>query len=62
MAVVTWGLCDKYTWLTPKRGKHFSRADGQPSRPLPFDEALNPKPAYDAILTAFQNAPPRGGS
>jgi len=57
--VVTWGLSDKYTWLTPRYDPSYKRADGQPSRPLPFDEELNPKPAYDAILKAFQNAPSR---
>lgn len=58
-AVVTWGLCDKYTWLTPDRGKSFRRADGLPSRPLAFDEALHPKPTFQAILKALQTAPAR---
>jgi endo-1,4-beta-xylanase len=53
--VLTFGLSDRYTWLQ----EDFPRRDGAPRRPLPFDENLQPKPAYDAILQAFQNAPAR---
>jgi endo-1,4-beta-xylanase len=53
--VINFGLTDRYTWLQ----EDFPRRDGQPRRPLPFDANLQPKPAYDAILTAFQNAPNR---
>jgi endo-1,4-beta-xylanase len=50
--VITWGLSDRYSWFNvwdaaPKR------ADGRPARPLPFDEAFMPKPAYDALRRAF---------
>lgn len=38
---VTWGLSDKYTWL-----------GGQ--RPLPLDVNMQKKPAYFALLDAFQ--------
>jgi endo-1,4-beta-xylanase len=53
--VLTFGLSDRYTWLQ----EDFPRRDGAPRRPLPFDENLQPKPAYNAILQAFQNAPAR---
>ena len=58
-AVVTWGLCDRYTWLTPSRDRHYARRDGLPNRPLPFDIHFQPKPAFYAVLSALQHAPPR---
>lgn len=59
IAFLTWGLSDRYTWLTPKYSKDNARPDGLPSRPLPFDEQFQPKPAYWTILKALQSAPPR---
>jgi endo-1,4-beta-xylanase len=53
--VLNFGLSDRYTWLQ----EDFPRRDGAARRPLPFDENLQPKPAYTAILQAFQNAPSR---
>ncbi len=53
--VVTWGLSDRYTWLTNFK----PRSDGQPVRPLPLDSSFQPKPALFAMLEAFQAAPPR---
>jgi len=58
-AVVTWGLSDRYTWLNPNYNPHYIRSDGQPSRPLPFDADLKPKPAFWALVNAFKNAPKR---
>ena len=55
-AVVTWGLSDRYTWLTPDSEPIFARNDGLPTRPLPFDDALRPKPAFHALVNAFKNA------
>jgi endo-1,4-beta-xylanase len=57
--VVTWGLSDTDTWLTPASLEQFRRSDGLPERPLPFDAQLRPKPAFYAILNAFENAPSR---
>lgn len=58
-AVVTWGLSDRYTWLTPRYSPRYTRPDGLPGRPLPFDEQFVAKPAYDAIARALQHAPAR---
>lgn len=59
IAVVTWGLSDRYTWLTPHSNPNFVRDDGTPMRPLPFDASFNPKPAFYAMLAAFAHAPNR---
>jgi endo-1,4-beta-xylanase len=53
--VVTWGLSDRYTWLSSES----PRPDGLPVRPLPLDTNLQPKPAYNAMLTAFSVAAAR---
>lgn len=61
IALVVWGLSDRYTWLTPQYNKNFARRDGLPARPLPFDDDLRPKPAFNAILEALRAAPQRSG-
>jgi endo-1,4-beta-xylanase len=55
IAVLTWGLSDRYTWLSEFK----PREDGLPVRPLPLDENLERKPAWYAIAQAFDNAPVR---
>jgi endo-1,4-beta-xylanase len=61
IALVTWGLCDPYSWLNHTTSfPQFVRPDGQAQRPLLFDSAFRPKPAYDAVLRALQQAPRRG--
>src|SRR5437868_5189257 len=58
--VVTWGLSDRHSWIVRKETHESKwRADGLPSRPLPFDADLNPKPAFEAIAQAFGHAPQR---
>ncbi|WP_416673987.1 endo-1,4-beta-xylanase [Egbenema bharatensis] len=55
IAVLTWGLSDRYTWLTNFR----PRSDGAAPRPLPLDSLLHRKPAWSAIASAFDQAPSR---
>jgi endo-1,4-beta-xylanase len=54
-AVLTWGLSDRYTWIT----KSNPRPDGSPVRPLPYDADLKPTPAWNAIAAAFDHASER---
>ncbi len=58
-SVVTWGLSDRYTWLSPEVSPELDLPPGPPARPLPFDASFRPKPAYDAIMAAFAAAPMR---
>ncbi len=51
IAVLTWGITDKYTWLNHEGG----RPDGLPERCLPFDTDLKPTPAFFAELNALQH-------
>jgi endo-1,4-beta-xylanase len=55
IGVVTWGLSDRYTWLSERR----ERSDGLPIRPLPLDSNLERKHAWNAVARAFDNAPSR---
>jgi endo-1,4-beta-xylanase len=54
-AVMNFGLTDRYTWLQ----EDLPREDGAARRPLPFDEELQPKPAYRAVARALAGAPTR---
>ena len=58
--LVTWGISDRYTWLTGRTKPDYARPDGLPGRPLPFDAEFKPKPAYWAIVGALEGAPKRG--
>lgn len=53
--VMTFGLSDRYTWLQ----EDYPREDGEPRRPLPFDEELQPKPTYSAVHQALASAASR---
>ena len=55
VAVVTWGLSARYTWLS----NYARRSDGQPVRPLPYDSDLHPTQAWQALAAAFEHAPQR---
>jgi endo-1,4-beta-xylanase len=45
LAVLTWGICDRYTWVP----RWYKRADGLPNRPLPLDADDRPKPLMGVI-------------
>jgi endo-1,4-beta-xylanase len=51
-SVMTFGLSDRYTWLQ----EDYPREDGAPRRPLPFDDALQPKPALHALSRELDEA------
>ncbi len=55
VAVLTWGLTDRYTWLNGED----ARADRLPERCLPFDADLHPTLAYTAEVQAIQAASSR---
>jgi endo-1,4-beta-xylanase len=55
IAVLNWGLSDKYTWIASKN----PRADSAPVRPLPFDANMQATPAWTAMARAFDSAPSR---
>ncbi|NEQ24673.1 MAG: endo-1,4-beta-xylanase [Microcoleus sp. SIO2G3] len=55
IAVVTWGLSDRSTWLST----WSPRTDKAPVRPLPLDAQLKRKLAWNAIARAFDKAPKR---
>ncbi len=56
IALLTWGLTDRYTWLN---GADVGRRDHLPARCLPFDANLRPVPAYCAAVEAIQRIRPR---
>ncbi|MGH6612743.1 endo-1,4-beta-xylanase [Sphingomonas sp.] len=56
-SVLTWGLSDRYSWLSTYDGYRWP--DGQPSRGLPLDINLRRKPLWSAIAAAFDGAPAR---
>ncbi len=55
IAVLTWGLSDRYTW----NSKYNARPDGKPVRPLPLDSNFKPKLAWNAMARAFDRASKR---
>ena len=54
-ALLTWGLSDRYTWVPI----YFTRKDGLPNRPLPFDSNFRRKPLFD-VIEKYRRAPAAG--
>ena len=48
--ITVWGISDRSTWLD----SFFGRS----TKPLMWDEELEPKPAYFAVLAALRSEPP----
>jgi endo-1,4-beta-xylanase len=55
IGVLSWGLSDKYTWLT----SYAPRPDGAAVRPLPLDANYGRSAAWFAIARALDEAPTR---
>lgn len=55
--VITWGLSTRYSWLNSVRP--FRRADGRPTRGLPFDENMQRTAMGNVLAKAFVRAPAR---
>jgi len=53
--VLTWGLSDRGSWIRRK----WERSDASPQRPLPFADDLTAKPAFWAMVDAFENTSAR---
>ena len=49
VAVLVWGFCDRYSWLT----RHFPRKDGEVVRGTLYDTDFNKKPAWYAVAAAL---------
>ncbi len=56
--VLTWGITNAHTWLNESKEKWALREDGARQRPLPFDDDLEPAPAFAALRTAIDTARP----
>jgi endo-1,4-beta-xylanase len=62
-ALVTWGICDAFSWHNHTQWfPEYTRADHLPQCPLLFDENLQPKPSFFAVLNALRNAPKRASA
>lgn len=57
--LVTWGLTDRFSWLSTSDDPRDRRPDGQRTRSLPFDENMERKPLWFAIADCFDKAKPR---
>ena len=52
---ITWGLCDRYSWLATDDS--VRRHDGLVHRGLPFDDDYARKPYWSAMADAFRRPP-----
>ncbi|UVK57311.1 endo-1,4-beta-xylanase (plasmid) [Mesorhizobium sp. AR02] len=55
--LVLWGISDFDNWIV-RRQTQEKRRSGK-ARPALFDDQLQPKPAFDAVVRALESAPPR---
>ncbi|MGA7244264.1 MAG: endo-1,4-beta-xylanase [Terracidiphilus sp.] len=59
--LLTWGITSKHSWLSHSEEPWAKRPDGARQRPLPFDDDLEPTPAFAALRSAIDRAPARKG-
>jgi endo-1,4-beta-xylanase len=57
--LVTWGICDPYSWYNSTWFHDYARPDQVLQRPLLFDGDLQAKPSFYAVLNALRHAPKR---
>ncbi|HSY03908.1 MAG TPA: endo-1,4-beta-xylanase [Acidobacteriaceae bacterium] len=57
--LVTWGICDPYSWYNSTWFHDYARPDHVLQRPLLFDGDLQAKPSFYAVLNALRHAPKR---
>jgi len=55
---LTWGITDAHTWLNESKAQWALRDDGARQRPLPFDDDMQPVPAFAALRTAIDSSRP----
>lgn len=55
---LTWGITDAHTWLNESKQPWALREDGARQRPLPFDDDMQPSPAFAALRTAIDSSRP----
>jgi endo-1,4-beta-xylanase len=57
VAMLTWELADKYSWLRDRNlSSRHRRPDGAPQRPLPYDDQLQKKPCWWTMSHALASA------
>jgi endo-1,4-beta-xylanase len=54
-ALVTWGICDPYSWYNTSWFRDYARPDHLLQRPLLFDDVFQPTPSFYAVLNALQH-------
>jgi endo-1,4-beta-xylanase len=54
--VLTWDLCDRFTWLN-NGPTHHRKQPNRPQRSLPFDSDYRPKQAFFAMRESFDHRP-----
>jgi endo-1,4-beta-xylanase len=57
VAMLTWELADKYSWLRDRNlSPRYRRTDGAPQRPLPYDDRLQKKPCWSTMAHTLASA------